>query len=390
MAKILVLFTGGTIASIEIKVGTENGKDIFQIMTKAEAKDRGYNVEGIPNYLIDNFNKTYNRDITFETKEIADYLSENMTISKWNGITDSLRKYNFSDYDGVIITHGTDTLGYFANYLSTILGDVTVPIVLVSSNYHLKDEKANGHANFQAACDFIRSKEAIPGVYATYRNTLINENKTRLIYGSRLLQCSAPSNDFESISVKGNMPLATIDNSGKVEIVDKELYYTLMGKNKFNKGRNSYIYDFKSLNSKIMMVEPYVGIDYNGYNYKLYNAILHTLYHSGTACTDKEILNNIINFYRSVRSGGIDFYAGPFYGKDDKALYATSADMIKAGIKMLTNTSKENAYAKLLVAYTLASSYEINENQISEFVDEFMFENINHEYIQAPIKTYRK
>jgi L-asparaginase len=39
-----------------------------------------------------------------------------------------------SDYDGIIVTHGTDTLGYSAAALAYALGNGTVPVCLVSSN----------------------------------------------------------------------------------------------------------------------------------------------------------------------------------------------------------------------------------------------------------------
>lgn len=388
MSKILVLFTGGTIGSIKVKTGVVNGIDQYQIMTRAEARKRNYDCDNSQTLLIDKYNNTYNinKDITFEVKEIADVLSENMTISKWNEITEELRQLDFHKYDGVIITHGTDTLGYFSNYLSIILNAIEVPVILVSSNYELTDSRANGLYNFQAACDFINTKH-LPGVFVTYRNTLSNEDKTRIIYGSRLLQCGSPSNDFESINANGNIPLATIDNNGLVEIVDQELYLKIVNKSKNSQERSSYINDFKSLNSKVLIIDPFVGIDYENYKIKNVNAVLHGLYHSGTACTDPNIINNIINFSKNVKNLGKDFFVGPFYGKDDKSIYATSSDMVDVGIKFVTNTSKENAYVKLLIAYTLASSYNIKDNQISEFVDKFMNEEINYEFIQSSLRN---
>lgn len=383
MIKILVLFTGGTIGSMKVKTGTVNGVDQYTIGTKSELLKRGIDPGDTMQTLIENYNRVYNIDksVKFDVYEITDILSENMTIAKWNEITDKIRKIDFSDYYGVIITHGTDTLGYFANYLSLILNDIDIPVMLVSSNYELSNQRANGNYNFQAACDFIKNN-SMPGVFASFRNTIVGEQKTRIIYGSRLLQCSSPSNDFESITNKGNIPLAIVDSNGKVDIIDSELYNTVKGKNPYNTGRKSFIYDFNNLNAKILQVDAHVGIDYSNYNLKNINAILHGLYHSGTACTDKDIVNNIIYFNKMAKNYGIDLYAGPFYGKDYDSLYATSSDMISAGIKIVTNTSKENAYVKLMLAYSLASSYGTNSNQVSEFVEMFMKEDINHEFIQ--------
>ena len=376
--KILVLFTGGTIGSFKVN---HNGHDV--IGTKSELRERGIDVTGLDQLLIEKYKKNNLGDnsISFEAYEIADILSENMTIPKWNEITDKLREINFNNYDGVIITHGTDTLGYFANYMAMILNNVEVPVVIVSSNYELNDERANGNFNFQSACDFI--KEELPGVFVSYRNNL--RDNTRIIYGSRVLQCSAPDNTFPSITCHGDVPLAEVTNNGKVEYRDYDLYWILKARESF-KGRKSVINSFGDINSNILRIEPYVGINYDSYNLRNVDGILHGLYHSGTACTDINSKNNIISFNKMANNSNTDLYVGPFYGKDAKALYATSKDMLDAGIKFVTNTSSENAYVKLLLAYTLAIKNGVYPNKISAFVEDFMNKNINEEFIQDPIK----
>ena len=397
--KILVLFTGGTIGSIKVKTGTVNGKDVYQIMTRSIAKERGYDYKNSQSLLVELYNKRYNpnKEIEFDTEEIADALSEKMNLAKWNEITNIFRNYDFRNYYGVIITHGTDTLGYFANYLSMILNNVDIPVVVVSSNYELEDPRANGLFNFQAACDFIKN-ELLPGVYVTYRNTPSSETKTKLIYGSRILQCSAPTNDFESISINGNVPLGYINDNGKVEIIDKELYSRIKLHSILNYGHNSLINNFGSINSKVLIVEPYVGLDYNMYNVKNIDAILHTLYHSGTACADADIslmnTNNVINFAKMIKNSKTndsapDLFAGPIYGSEDREIYSTTNDMIAAGIPFVMNTSKENAYAKLLIAYACARYNKVNSNQVFDYVKTFMTKEFNNEFI-LPAKTLVK
>ncbi len=383
MTKILVLFTGGTIGSF--KYTYPDGHSI--IGTRSELEKEGIDTSNLKQLLISNYNDNYNIDnsVSFNTIEIADVLSENMTLTKWNEITKQLKCINFSNYDGVIITHGTDTLGYFSNYLSMILNNVSVPVFLVSSNYVLTDPRANGNYNFQAACDYIK-RIKIPGIYATFRNTLAGEKVTRVIYGSRLMQCNNITNDFESITNNGNVPLATVDEYGRINVVDDILCNTINGTNPYNVGKVSYIDDLKSIRSNVLMIEPRVGLDYYNYNLKRADAILHGLYHSGTACTDTDEVNNIIRFNKFAKQSGCSLYVGPFYGKDVNSLYASSSKMVDAGINFVTNTSKENAYVKLLIAYSIAPKYANSLDQVNEFVEDFMNEPVNHEFIQPPIK----
>lgn len=71
-------------------------------------------------------------------------------------------------YDGIIVTHGTDTLTFTANYFSQIFCDIPVPLVLVSALLPLEDPESNGPDNFAAAVTFIR--RGIRGVFVSFKN----------------------------------------------------------------------------------------------------------------------------------------------------------------------------------------------------------------------------
>lgn len=62
-----------------------------------------------------------------------------------------------NSYDGIVVTHGTDTLQYTSAFLAYIFDGLNVPIVLVSANYPLDDSRSNGFENFVGAIDFIKS-----------------------------------------------------------------------------------------------------------------------------------------------------------------------------------------------------------------------------------------
>ena len=395
MTKILVLFTGGTIGSIRVPTEIVNGKQHFIDGTKAELDKLHIDCGNRSPSLIERYKKRYrNSGIEFNTTTLTDILSENMTFSKWNIITSKLREIDFSGYDGIIITHGTDTLGYFANYMSMILGDVNKPVCIVSSNHVLEgddpfvnvDDKANGDYNFQTACDFIKNI-GLPGVYVPYRNE--DDKATSVIYGSRIMQCNPYTNKFESLTSNGFVPLLMMDEFGQYQITDEAFFNTLNGTNTFNKGINSYININYTLKSNILLIDPFVNINYGNYNLKNVDIVLHGLYHSGTACSDEETVNNIINFYRQIRNSGSDLFVGPFNVSDDKELYASCDKMIKAGIKFVTNTSKENAYLTLALAHAVAPSFDVKPNELSEFLEDFMYEELNYEFYKPPVRIKR-
>lgn len=93
------------------------------------------------------------------------FYSENFRFTDFAAIADAVRA---ADADGVIVTHGTDTLVWSAATLSFLLSDCPVPVVLVSANKILSDPESNGPANLHGA--FVAIPHLSRGVYVSYTN----------------------------------------------------------------------------------------------------------------------------------------------------------------------------------------------------------------------------
>ena len=113
--KILVIFTGGTIGS--------------KLTDGFISPDRG-----APYALLEKFKYP---GIGFDTVSPYTILSENLSVKELNILLDTVRKSLHMGYDGIIITHGTDTLQYSAAAVLECVKNTAVPIVFVSSNYPL-------------------------------------------------------------------------------------------------------------------------------------------------------------------------------------------------------------------------------------------------------------
>ncbi len=147
---ILTIFTGGTIACS--RTGGVLSPD-----------------SGNSYLLLDLYRKNDNT-VVFETAQPYFILSETLEPAHWERLYNCIASHDLSRYDGVIVTHGTDTLPYTAAYLGLRLGLCEKPVVLVSANYPLTDSRSNGLENFTGAVDFIRSG-GNRGVFVSYRNT---------------------------------------------------------------------------------------------------------------------------------------------------------------------------------------------------------------------------
>ncbi len=173
--KILVIFTGGTIGS-----AVSDG----WISPNSE---RGY-------LLLESYkNKHTNNDIIFDTAEPYSILSENISAENINMLISCVKENANKGYDGIIITHGSDTLQYSAAAVGFCLGD-TLPAALVASNFELMDSRANGHDNFAAAVEIIRAGKK--GVFVPYKNS---DGITYYHHSSRLLRHNEASDDVFSL-----------------------------------------------------------------------------------------------------------------------------------------------------------------------------------------------
>ncbi len=143
---ITVIFTGGTIgSSVQQNFVSTDAQMPYRLlaMYEAEQKKKG---AAIPH---------------FQTESPYTTLSEYMDGSHLNLLIACIQKILAGSYtddiDGIIVTHGTDTLPFTAAALGMRFAFARIPIILVSSNYILDDPRANGLTNFTAAVDYIRN-----------------------------------------------------------------------------------------------------------------------------------------------------------------------------------------------------------------------------------------
>lgn len=320
MKKILVVFTGGTIGS-RIHNSTIDVND-----------QAGY-------YLLKKLQDNYHYDVEFETMQPLNILSENSNPDCWRILYSAMKKVDMSSFDGIIVTHGTDTLPYTSAVLGFLFCHTRIPVLITGSNYALENEKSNGLANFKSCVDFIVNS-AVPGVFAIFQD---NNGRNLVYLATRIMEADAYNDQYLNFggAVYGEI------KDGKFEpVIDRinpSLHRLSEPKIKLPEGDITF-------NNEIFAIRPYPGLNYSYYNFAgKPKAILHSLYHSGTGSTcDLEF--SLPKFVKKCRDAGIDFYLISF--KDlNSELYRTSREILEYDAVPLRNISFEAAYAKLCIAY---------------------------------------
>lgn len=136
MKRILMLSTGGTIACKRTKQGLQ------PVITSRE----------ILSYVPDS--KEF---CEIHTRQILNIDSTNIQPSHWLTIAESIEKA-YHQYDGFVITHGTDTLAYTAAALSYLIQNSPKPIVLTGAQKPIDMENTDARTNLTdslrfASCD---------------------------------------------------------------------------------------------------------------------------------------------------------------------------------------------------------------------------------------------
>ncbi|MEG1107059.1 MAG: asparaginase domain-containing protein [Eubacterium sp.] len=290
--------------------------------------------------LIQTYQKSPSHLVNFEVSRPFTILSENAVPSHWAEIIDVLKNVDFSQYKGIIITHGSDTLPYTAAALSYFFNASPIPIVLVCANYPLGHPKSNGLSNFSGAIDFILNAE-IPGIFAIYKNS---DGKTQIHLGSRLLEADWIHDDFQSF---GGKPFVISDRhclnhgqsklSPSIEALKNRSFDTIWG-------------NTPNFKRTILGLRAYPGLDYRYIDLKNDPpaAILHALYHCGSGNASSSEGFSLADFIANHPE--TDHYLIS-YKNTESALYATCLKLIENGGIPLENISFEAAITKLYFAY---------------------------------------
>ena len=144
----ILLATGGTIASVAGENGLHPGISAKELLSRI----------GVP------------ADVEIEGRDVFTLDSSNIQPEEWRVLAQAVRGAA-EESEGVLITHGTDTLAYTAAALSFMLLDVHKPIVLTGSQLPLGHPLSDAPVNFLEALSVLKAAER--GVYIAFHHKVI-------------------------------------------------------------------------------------------------------------------------------------------------------------------------------------------------------------------------
>ncbi len=152
--------------------------------------------------------------VNLRSKLISNMLSENMRFAHYNIIAKEIQKEIKLGTDGIIITHGTDTLHYTASALSFMLEGLTIPILLVGAQRSSDRGSSDSFLNLNGAVNFIVNNESYSGV-ATCMHNNTNDDQIAIIPGVKVRKMHSSRRDaFKAINSK---PIAIVEKDGQIK-----------------------------------------------------------------------------------------------------------------------------------------------------------------------------
>ncbi|HEY8500394.1 MAG TPA: asparaginase domain-containing protein, partial [Clostridia bacterium] len=285
------------------------------------------------------FNEKYDINVEFDAIQPYNILSENIVPNNWTVLYEKIKAVNPERYDGIIVTHGTDTLPYTSAVLGFLFNYLNIPLIIIGSNYPLEDERSNGLNNFYNAVRFITEAQ-MKGAYAIFED---NGGRSIVYLSTRIIEADQYNDQFSSF---GGVDFGEMKN-GKLMLIKNKINPP---KEKLLENREKLIKGNIDFSNRVLAIRPYPGLDYGFFDLdRSPKAVLHGMYHSGTACAGEQMYS-LPRFVTKCREAGIDFYIASIKNPGGD-LYASSGVILESGAIPLANVSFEAALAKLYIAY---------------------------------------
>jgi glutamyl-tRNA(Gln) amidotransferase subunit D len=314
LPRVLMLGTGGTIASrIDYRTGA-----VHPAVSSAELHSLVPELSEIAKV---------------EPEIMFDILSENITPRHWTKLAQRVKRAVGEGVDGVVITHGTDTLGYTAAALSFALAGVPVPVILVGAQRSSDRPSSDAPLNLMASV-FVAGRAGFSGVYVAMH---LGEDDDKVVFhrGTRVRKNHTSRRDaFVSVGI----PVVAAWGRSGLEFVSEGLPArggSFRSRVKFDE-RVALLKFYPSMPGSAVRAARREGM----------KAIV--IEGTGLGHVNKETAQEVRAY---VKGGGLAFMTSQcIEGRVDLNVYATGRELLEAGVTPLEDMLPETALVKAMWA----------------------------------------
>ncbi len=352
MKKILMITTGGTIASIPSENGLVPALSGIDIINLVPALKEICNIDVIEMMNID---------------------SSNISTEKWLTIMQTI-EMNYKYYDGFVITHGTDTMAYSSSMFACAVTNFDKPIVFTGSQLPINVDGTDACKNIHDA--FLTACSGVGGIFLAFNGTIHYGDCVKKIYSEDFIGFLSINKEPAGISdnkkIIWNKPVENISlkNTNKalftdlsVKVLDEKPIslpkHKETGLEFFNKNLSNRVFVIKVIPSiKPDIIDVLINMGYRG--------IIIESYGAGGVPTEKDIYNFIPAIKKAVKNGiPILFATQCLYNGVHLDKYPMGIMAGRYGAISCKNMTLEKAIAKLM----LGLGNNLNMKELKEYIE---------------------
>jgi glutamyl-tRNA(Gln) amidotransferase subunit D len=263
---------------------------------------------------------------------VLDVLSENLTPAHWLVLAERTAEAFRGGAEGVVIAHGTDTMGFTAAALSFLLVDLPGPVVLVGAQRSPDRPSSDGPSNLSAAVHVARDRRL--GEVVVVMHEGLSDGRYAIHRGSWVRKMHSSRRDaFES---RSGPPLGVFD--GATVTLSEPVRPPSRGPARVD----------GPLDPRGGLLTFYPGL--SGERAAAFVSGLRGVVLAGTGLG--HIASEHLGWIREAAQRGVvvAMTTQCLAGVVDPYVYATGRELLDAGVLFLDDLLPETAYAKLLWA----------------------------------------
>jgi len=331
MKKILFIATGGTFACIKGKDGLKPKFSIKEFLKFFPEAEKMADIQG---------------------KQLFNLDSTNLSPKHWKEMAQVVYD-NYSDYDGFIISHGTDTMPFSSAALSLALKDLSKPVVFTGSVFPAENPNSDARKNLLDSISVVVSNK-VKEVCICFHGEIIKGTQARKATNEATKITNEKIGVYSSI----NCHLTGTVTSGKV--IENQKYFS---HNSHHKKTNLQLHS--NFDQDIALIKIFPG--QKGEVLKSFTdkkAIIIEAFAVGNIPFEN---NDYLEHIKKLTKKGIPVFVttqNPF-GEVDMDMYEVGQKAKRAGAVGCGNMTTETALVKLM---WILGNFSVQKEEVEELM----------------------
>jgi glutamyl-tRNA(Gln) amidotransferase subunit D len=300
---------------------------------------------------------------SLEADILYSVFSEAIKSEHWSGMAEKVEEKVKQGVDGVLITHGTDTMSYSAAALSFALKNIPIPVIFVGSQ-RSSDRPSSDSATNLLGVVSAAAYAPLAGVYLGMHETT-SDTSILLHRGTKVRKCHTSARyAFQSVNTG---PVARVVN-GKTEILREDYRRRGEGTLEVN----------SCFEERVSLLKFHPGLAPGVIDYLVDSGIKGIVFEGTGLGHVGSYLNDSVT--RASEHGVLMAMTSQcIWGRTDMDVYTTGRELQKMGVQPLGDMLPETALVKM--------KWALGNSQNNEEARRIMEQNIAGEYSNRTLYT---